>query len=306
MSPRVSLFAVILVAAGCGGGGYDGASANLSVDNAERMSQQGVEAATTLTQMASLVENYAGLIESQAAQTVLCDQGTASLDINDAVPQNEISTGDSVSITFAGCQQNAGGLTMTLNGTLSFTADNVTGSPPGPYTRVFTATYDALTVTFAGVTIVVDGSFTLTLSSTDGITTTAVVSGASFTVFAQAGSRAFSGSIADFRIERAYNQSNDTFVFDYDATVSGSAGGPYVYETTTAFTGAGGEAPSAGVLTITGPLGGEVTLTALNNTDVRIVVDLEGDGTPRGDDQHDLGRPGRRLKPIPVGGVHPR
>lgn len=279
MYPRVFLIVTVLAVAGCSGSSEIENFA-LTAQNAEQVSQQGVEAATVLAQMSSLVENFSGLIESQSAQVILCDSGNATLDINDVAPLNEISTGDSVSITFNGCVVDVGGLPLTLNGTLSFTADDVTGAQPSPYSMTFTADFDALTVVLAGATMVIDGGFTLTVGSQDGITDTATITGTSFSAFAQGNGQTFSGTITNFDVQRQFNQNTSTYLFDFNATVAGSAGGPVTYETLTPFTGTNGGDPSDGSMLATGPLGGQITLVAISETNVTLLIDFDGDGDP--------------------------
>jgi hypothetical protein len=152
--------------------------------------------------------------------------------------------------------------------------------PSGAFTREFYASYNALTAVILGSTVVINGGLTASLSSADGVTLVAGVSGNSFSAFAQSGGEAFSGSIRNFQSTRSFDTSAGTYSVDFEATVTASGlGGSVHIETTVPFTGLADEDPSAGTFVATGAMGATVTLIALDNVNVQILVDADGDGT---------------------------
>lgn len=271
--PRASVVALLCLVIGCGGGS-ELSTVALSETNAETVAGQGVGAAQFLMQLSGMVDGVSSLIESQGAQVILCDSGNVMVDINDALPQNVLSSGDSATITFQACMIDG----LTLSGTLSFTATEVTGAEPGPFSYVLDVNFNAFTMSAGGATIVVNGGFTASLSTQDGVAFTSVVSGDSISAFAQGGGVAFSGTLSNFRVERQYNESTLDYLVDVQATVASSEiGGIATYETTTAFTGTDPNEPDAGSLLVTGANGGTLTVTALSSTQVQLDLDFDGD-----------------------------
>jgi hypothetical protein len=166
-----------------------------------------------------------------------------------------------------------------MNGNISFTASDVTGTPPGPFSYALVCSFNSYSVNVLGATVIVNGGFTLELSTTDGDTYQAVVHGDYFSVYAQAGLQAFSGTISNFRMERTYTESTGAYSVDNQATIAGSQlGGEVTFDTTVPFTGTDPDDPDAGTLVVTGAEGATLTLVAIDNIDVQILVDLEGDG----------------------------
>jgi hypothetical protein len=255
----------------------------IDAQNAETVAAEGVRAVELLSQMSELVETFSGAIENPSAQVIIpCDTGNVSIAINDVPPLNVLSTNDSASFTFNACVLNAGGaVPVTLNGAMSFTATEVTGTQPGPYSAKLTCSFRALSVVILGATVVVDGGFTLEASTTDGVTFVNAVSGTYFSAFAQAGSEAFSGTIWDFRVERTVDESTGAFSVDVQATFAGSqTNGIVSIVATTPFDGVEPDHPDTGVMVVTGAGGSTLTFTTLDNVDVQLDVDVDGDGTP--------------------------
>jgi len=63
-------------------------------------------------------------------------------------------------------------------------------------------------------------------------------------------------------------------------TIASDVQGSYAFETPTTLTGAGGEFPSAGEILIHGADDTSARITALDNTNVRLELDTDGDGEP--------------------------
>ena len=277
--PRVMLAAVLGLVIGCAGDSETLGPVTITSANAELIAQQGVGAVDTLTQMSAMVEDYSDVFDNPGAQVLPCDTGDANLEINDTGAPG-LSTGDSARFTFVNCVNGADSIPVTMNGTLAFTATDVTGTPPGPFSYALTCTFTNFSISLLGATVTVNGGFTLELSTDDADTYTAVVHGAYYSVYAQAGQQSYWGTISDFRLERTVTESTGDYVVNLMATVSGSQiGGEATYETTVPFTGTDPSDPDTGTLVVTGAAGATATLIAIDNVYVQILLDLDGDET---------------------------
>ena len=275
--PRAGTAAVLVLALGCGGGG---GSSELVINeqNAAALAASGVGAVSMLEGMSEMVDGMSEVF-NPAAQVMPCDSGNVTLNIQDMGTQG-LSTGDYASLDFNGCVLDFGDGALTFNGMFYLRAEDVTGDPlSGPFTRSFYADYGALTATIFGVTMVIDGGLTASLSSPDGVTLVADVSGGRFSAFAQAGGSVFSGSLNDFRCERTLDTATGAYSVDFEATIySNELAGSAHFETTVPFTGMGEDHPSAGTFVATGAEGATATLVALDSVNVQILVDADGDG----------------------------
>jgi hypothetical protein len=279
---RAALVAAALVFAGCSGS-TETPELVLSEQNAEAVAAQGVAAAEMVQGMSEMVEGFATVFEEPEApaQMMPCVTGNAYSSLNDVAPQGQLSTGDSASLTFNACVIDLGELSMTLDGTLSFTAVEVTDAEPAR-TLTIQVSFQSLSIGIAGASIVLDGGFTHELSTADGVAFTSIVSGDYFRAFAQgAEGPPFSGTISDFRLERQYDVESGAYLWDLDASVTGSGfGGRVMYDTTSPFTGVEGDYPDAGVFVVTGANDATATLVTLEDDAVEIQLDLDADGTP--------------------------
>jgi hypothetical protein len=125
----------------------------------------------------------------------------------------------------------------------------------------------------------INGGFTVSTSTADAETYLVSVSGDYFSAYAGVGGQAFSGTLRNFSLEVSENQTSGVYVMSLDAEVTGSElGGTVTYETMTPFSGTGEGDPGTGEMKVTGAEGGSVTLVALNETDVQLLVDIDGDG----------------------------
>jgi hypothetical protein len=278
-SPRALVAAAILLVAGCAGGSGSG-EITITSQNAEALAAAGVGAASMLEGMSDMVDGFSEGMFNPSALVVPCSPGNAMLSVYDMGAQG-LSTGDYANVDFNACVLDIGSGSITLNGNFYLRADDIDGDPlAGPFTRSFYASYGALTGAFFGVTMVLNGGLTASLSSPDGTTLVADVSGASFGAYAQASGQAFSGTIQDFHSTRTLDTATGDYTVEFEATVYGSglAGGAH-FETTVPFEGTGDEHPHTGTLVATGALGATVVLIAVDNVNVQILVDADGDGT---------------------------
>lgn len=277
--PRAITAAAILFAAGCSGGGGP-SELTVSEQNAEALVAQGVGAVSMLEGMNDMMDGFSESIFDPAAQVTPCpDGGNAVLSVNDMAPAG-LSTGDYASLDFNACRIDFGEGVFTFNGGLYLAATDISGDPlTTGGTREFYGSFDSLTLNLLGATVVVDGGISTSLSSPDGTTFTLTVSGTHFSAYANAGGQAFSGSLDDFENTRTWDSVANTYSLVVNATIySSELGGYATFETTAPFTGLVGEHPSAGSFVATGAMGGKVTLVALDNVNVQILVDADGDG----------------------------
>ncbi|MCK6460751.1 MAG: hypothetical protein L6Q95_12770 [Planctomycetes bacterium] len=280
--PRAVTAAALLFAIGCGGGGGS-SELTISDQNAEALAASGVGAVSMLEGMTEMMDMFSESFFSPAAQMQPCpDGGQANLSINDVLPAG-LSTGDNVDATFYGCLVDVGGgTTLSFNGMLGFDATTVTGDPFDPLTggtRTLTGTFGGLTLGILGATMTVNGGISVSLTSADADTFTGSISGDYFGAYASAGTQSFSGSLDDFLLQRTWTESTGAYSLEIDARIySSELNGFATFETTTPFTGTGEDNPSAGTLVATGAMGATVTLIALDNVNVQILIDA--DGTP--------------------------
>ena len=272
----------ILAMIGCSGGGSDGyAELTLTEQNAQTVAAQGVGALAVLEQTTGMVDGFSEVFGNPEMLEVPCSSGQAAVTINDMLPEGELSTGDSASISFMSCGIGLGSEAVIMSGSVSFVVNEASGSEGGPFSYSLTVSFDDFSMALPGGSFLVDGGFTMAVNSTDGTTLTSVVNGDYLTIVAQGQGITFSGTLSEFREVRTYN--NDTWAYSYElqATVASSLiGGKVVYHTTAPFTGVDPDAPDTGSMDVTGADGGILTINAMNSTDVQLVLDSDADGTP--------------------------
>lgn len=246
--------------------------------DAQALATTGVDAATMIENISAMVDEFSRKYLDSETGEIVCISGEATHSINDVGPVG-LSTGDSADFVFSGCTVDVDGDMFTLDGALHLSAEDIAGDTPEFFTREIRASFDSVTAVIRGVTVIIDGEITTSVSSSDGITLVAVASGNSLDVFAQQDDEAFSGTLTDFHSEATVDTGADTFSLVFEATLDTEelSGGAHV-ETTVPFTGTVNENPSAGTFVATGPLGATVTLIAVDNVNVRVLIDADGDG----------------------------
>jgi len=273
---RIAPLAIVSLVVGCGGGSDGGPSLlSISQQNVDEVAENAVATIDFLSDATELVDTFADTIENEEQQVVLCEDGNVVFDMNDVAPQGELSSGDSMTVTFNACDM--GG--AVFNGSFSFVASDVQVGEAS-FSRTLDVEFDALTITsFGSGTIVVDGGFIVTLSTEDGITVVQTVSGSRLSVFAQGSAESVSGTMTNFSQRAEFNTETDAYSMEYTATFSGSGlAGEVTYETTVPFTGVDPEDPSAGTLVVTGANGSTLTLDVIDNVRVMLYLDVDGDG----------------------------
>jgi hypothetical protein len=273
--PRATAAAALLFAAGCGGGGSS--ELTVSAQNAEAVAAAGVGAVTMAEGMSEMLDGMSDIF-NPAAQVMPCDSGNVMLSVQDMGTAG-LSTGDYANLDFNACVIDLGEGALTFNGGLYLRADDITGDPLSfPFTREFYGGYDALTATIFGAVVVIDGGITASLSSVDGETFALDVTCNDFSAFAQSGNAAFSGSLSGYHAARAWNETTGAYSLDFEGRVYATGLGSAQFDTTVPFTGTGDDHPSAGTFIVTGAMGATVTVIALDNVNVQILVDADADG----------------------------
>ena len=306
-STRITFLA--LLAAGCGGAGTDqnnhpNPSANSSL---EKESAETTLAATSVqletialmtgstsgdptsfegTLEAQQVAAFANDVSGQAitTTTVFCggnpavDNGNGSIttENNDVDPAGT-STGDTVTVTFADCNQ----FGRVIRGSRIYTVNTGTGTPgAGAFTLDTTRSADITSTSARGVRT--DVSTASTKIDDTGTVLTVTSSGTS------TGTSTPTGGVADtrtatFSADSTQDQTNQTFTRSFKSSSESTAGGTHSIETTTPLSGTINSAPTAGIIKITAQdpatsVTRITTITALPGNLARIDVDQNGDG----------------------------
>jgi hypothetical protein len=198
--------------------------------------------------------------------------GSLSISFDDANNDQQLSTGESLRFSASSCTEDG----MVMNGSVSINNVTIIGDPVAtmPYSMQFTMQVNQFRITEGAESITLNGSMTISESSSDGILFARSISGNSIQV-TEGGTTA---SLSNYSIEATEN-SNSAYTLDLNATVSSSAiGGSVTMVTDTVFQGFASDYPSSGQATISGANNSRVTLIALNSIDVRLEIDADGDG----------------------------
>lgn len=210
---------------------------------------------------------------AQVSASVSCTNGgTVSLSLNDVNNDQQLSTGETASISFSACDE--GGI--LLNGSLGLTNVTVTGdiaTPLAAYSLQVTVTASGFTAVENGQTAGLNGGFVLSQSTSDGVSFSSSISGTSMQV-TEAG---VTVTLTNFQSDGTSNDSTGAFRLSTNATVSSSVlGGSVTIVTDTPFQGTAPDYPSSGQATITGANGTTVTLIALDSVNVRLQINSDG------------------------------
>jgi hypothetical protein len=305
----LSIIALSLLVAGCGGGGGPtfggappvGTSFPIDGSNGVAVTQLSWEAAiasgglTDLGAAAGLSGNApdGSAIAERATRgegllvdvismvpfgpdTFPCDGGTGTVTISgDLAVPGTFTPGDTFLIVYELCDEGFG---EVVDGTVSLTVRDFSGDIfLGTYLLGMDTDIDALSVATASDTIVGSGDATITLDTTETPYIEARVSGGVLT----------QDSLASLETLRNY-ASAQTFdgnlvpaIYTMDASgtlESNQLPGNVVYSTETTFQGNEGEYPNTGVLLIRGD-NSSARLVAVDATNVRIEIDNNGEGT---------------------------
>jgi hypothetical protein len=207
--------------------------------------------------------------------------GSWSASFNDADSSGTFTVGDTLSITFANCND-AG---ATLNGAMSMTYTAVSGTLGGMGDRNLGANFTLtnLSVTQGSLVESLTGDFALTAATTNSNQAVAVtLSGNSLSDTVNGRTETLSG----YNFALTLNFTNSTRLagtgsFAATGRLTSAALGGYVdFATPTPFSGdITLPAPMAGVLTVTGKNSSAARLTAVDSVTCTIETDANGDGT---------------------------
>jgi hypothetical protein len=217
-------------------------------------------------------EATASLTGAVISQTYDCTNGgSISISFDDANNDQELSTGESLSFAANNCREDG----MTMNGSVGIDNVTVAGSVTSPpYNMQFRIQANNFSVTEGAESVALNGSMTMSESSSDGFSFSQSITGSSI----QVTEGGVTAGLSNFNIE-ATEDNNTAYTLDLNATVNSSEiGGSFTIVTDIDFQGFGFDYPSSGQATITGANNSSVTLIALNSIDVRLEIDANGDG----------------------------
>lgn len=303
--------------AGCGGGGdsattVTAATSTISSGNAPDVAANAVNASNGISQsgsVSSLITGVtvdasnagsAGLIdtslqqiykvlEKQAAANLVAgvtttqsypctNGGSISATVSEAVT-GTLSSGDSVALTATQCIEGS----TTLNGGLSVSFSNLSGTPGSA-----TAWSGALGLNFKNFSIaagteaaLANGDMALSINQLGYQDATASISGNSLQLsLSRSGAVVIDRTLSAYSYTGAVKSNLETYSVNF--TMTGdfkiASNGAYSVTTTTPFKRLTGAYPYQGALKVTGSGNTSVTLTALDNTNVRLDIDKNGDG----------------------------
>lgn len=279
---RSLLFALpLLLPIACGGGDGGTAQVTITAQNAEEVASTVLGALQFMDGFEELLGEFVFVIEDAASGTFPCPGGgTMTLSINDVAPLDEISVGDSASITFNGCIVDMDGESVTLSGSLSFNVLAVTSVPAPGYDAMVRFTFSNLALAMGTDTVTVNGGLTAEASTPDDVLFTTDVTGDSLRASIAGPGGTDSAVISAFDDLRTNDDATGAFTIASAGTLYQSdMAGEVDYETTAPFAGTHPNPPGAGVLLVTGGGGTSMLLSAVDDVNARLDVDTDGDGT---------------------------
>ena len=308
-SSPISLIALSLLVAGCGGGGgstFNGAppvdsSFPINGSNAVAVTQLSWEAAVASGDLADL-GGAAGLSGNAPSGTAIAERATRSegllFDVISMVPfgpdtfpceggtgtytlsgdvsgLGTLTPGDTFQIVYELCDEGFG---EVIDGTVSLTVRDFSGDILlGTFLLSMDAVLDTLSVSTASDTIVGNGDATITLDTAETPYIEASVTGSVLTQ----DSLSSSETLRNYSSAQTFDGNLLPAIYTMNASgtlESSQLPGDVVYSTETTFQGNEGEYPSTGVLLMTGD-NSSARLVAVDATNVRIDIDNDGDGT---------------------------
>ncbi len=202
-----------------------------------------------------------------------CDAGSTKVTVEDNNNNEELDSGDSISIAFNSCTENHDDDTSTMNGVLTVKLNTFSADSENLNATVI---LDNLEATENGEENSVDGSFVVDLQS-DNDEITFSVKGEKL-VFVD---EEEVGILSNFDMHNSYNEITDAWTQSQNATIASTEiGGRIVITTVTELKGAGDNHPNVGELKFSGANGGFVSMNAdTGNLDTVIVTIFDGNTT---------------------------
>jgi hypothetical protein len=273
------VLAPALAFAACGGGGGSKLVA-ITQTNAQDVASSAYGAAQFVSELANFVDGLVDVIETGSPGTFPCPGGgTTDVAITDVAPAMQISAGDVVTMDFHDCIVDVLGQTFTVNGRLQFRITSATYPSADAYDILLDATFSNLALSAFGTTIYVGGGFTLELETPDGIVFTTVASGSSLQATFQTGTVAMKNSVSSFLYSEVYDDdTGDYTITGHGRVYDGAIGGSFDSEVTAPLEGTDPDNPDTGEFNSVGSGNSSVLLFVLDNANVELRVDTNGDG----------------------------
>ncbi|MFL6630168.1 MAG: hypothetical protein ACJ8G1_27285 [Vitreoscilla sp.] len=201
--------------------------------------------------------------------------GTVTIVLDDRDNNQALSSGDSVSATFAQCKDSA---STTINGAIVIA---LTSTPTDTQFSA-SANFQSVVVTDNGVTSTISGTVTVAENDMPTVTETTLSVGSSG-LTASTASTGYDDAVsfaAGFVITTDETSAGDVSVSLSGTMTAQSVGGSITISTPQPIVEGSGDAyPRAGQVIITGASGSSVRATVLDDTQVRLELDANGDGS---------------------------
>ena len=261
---------------------YNATSA--SMETGEMVGGPGTTSSPGGVQKPALPAGFAGVMDTVIRKVPVVDvtgcgidgtTGTQTTTIDFATP-GTLTAGDTIVIEFDNCDQ---GLGEVLNGRIEMTVVTFSGDllVTGLYQLEMDVQLVDFRVTTATDEILQNGDSTVTLDNTGMPIVTVGISGNSLATVTSTTTQI----ISNFSTAQTVDTSvvPEPYTMDTAGTVDSTAlGGMIDYTTPVTFQGAGDGYPFAGELLVTGAENASIRLVALDDTNVRIDTDTDGDG----------------------------
>jgi len=184
------------------------------------------------------------------------------------------TSGDSISVTFAACNEGDG---MLLDGAFGFVVQSFLGDPlTGILNMSVAVTVTDLAITEAGVMTSMNGTMNLTLDASNPTSTTVILDGTELTLV----SGVETESLSDFAIITTVDPLAGTSTFEINGYVMSSEfTGDVNFSTMEALQIDVSGDPSTGEVMITGADGATITMRIVSAQQVELDIDFDGDGT---------------------------
>lgn len=220
----------------------------------------------TTEQIARFRDGRQSLARVRHTETANCpDGGTIRVTFNDNDDDEQLSGGDSLSIRYDDC--NSGG--FVTDGTMSWSLGTWSES-----SFSMTISYSGFSMSGGGESLSMSGGITMSAEQI-GTTISYSLTNTYFTM----SDGVETATISNLDHSVSYDSATNAYSYAVNGTLdSTDIGGSITYATLTTFEGTGTNAPYVGQLKVTGADDTSVTLTALDEINVRIELDTDGDG----------------------------
>lgn len=249
-----------------------GTTAAITVANAE-------DVASSMTVTMSLIDmEELTSFDAYTVETTACAGGgsiTAGFEF-DAVPLNQVSTGDRFAVTIDNCM--LGGVDM--DGRMVIDFNTVDGDPDvdTAWEVDIDLTLDDLVVAAGAANATVAGSWSQNATFDDGDSTYSL--SGEFTSAVTDGTTLFTAALSGIVLTCDYDELSDTAAYTIDGSFTSSdLAGSVTIETTAPLLVTGvDDHPSSGSVRIEGAAGSTLIVTAIDDVFVQLQVDTDGDG----------------------------